>query len=141
LKADLLLKEEGLNWEAVLTPAYAAERCDLALELIVRGWPAKAAAGIAACLNVPEEGTAPNLAGWRDGRWNQFLDWASAHGGRDPNVGGGAVGLPLAQSSGGIFRTGRQAERRLDGEGGLGPLQTVHRRDQTGRTTNLGEAG
>lgn len=75
LKASQLVQSAGKSWDDLIAPATYDERLDLAFQLTERGWNTKAAAGIASVLNVPMNGECPNLAGWRDGRWSQLLDF------------------------------------------------------------------
>ena len=85
LKAARLVEAAGLSWSEVVMPASYEERLSLALELQERGWPPRAAAGIAMCLNVPVNGAQLNLANWHGGRWSQFLDFCSRNNNADIN--------------------------------------------------------
>jgi hypothetical protein len=76
-KADKLLRAAGTSWDVIIAPPAHEQRLSLAFELQERGWPIRAAAGIASALNVPEPDKTPNIANWHGARWDQLLDWSN----------------------------------------------------------------
>lgn len=77
--AARMVHDAGKTWGDLIAPASYDELLSLAFELQERGWPTRAAAGIAMNLRPPANGECPNLANWPkgNGRWSQMLDYCS----------------------------------------------------------------
>ena len=82
--AARMVHDAGKTWGDLIAPASYDELLSLAFELQERGWPTRAAAGIAMNLR-PPNGAQLNLANWHGGRWSQFLDFCSRNNNADIN--------------------------------------------------------